>query len=154
MISENAVSSDKVVIHAPIERVWDVLLDFKSYEKWNGFCPSIKNDELVLDAAVDMMVDLGNGLSRQVEYLCRIKPLACIAWRMKNAPDDPVKAVRSQYLERVDDATCTYASVDEFSGPGKQAMMDAFATNVEAGFNRCAYDLKSHCEALHKELSG
>lgn len=149
MISENAVSSDEVRIEAPAEFVWKILLDFDNYAQWNGFCPTAKNDSLEMGSPVDMMVDLGDGLSRQVEYICRVDPNECIAWRMENKPEDPVHAVRSQHLKKINDVSCTYTSIDEFSGPQKQAMMDAFAPTVEAGFNRCAYDLKAHAEKLY-----
>ncbi len=93
-----------------------------------------------------MMVDLGGELSKQVEYICRHEPGYCIAWAMDNKPDDPVHAVRSQYDKRVDDARCTYVSVDEFAGPEMAGMMKHFAPLVEKGFNRCAYDLKAFAE--------
>lgn len=150
MITENAVYSDEVTIEAPVEMVWDILLDFENYPAWNTFCPSAKNTSLELGSAVDMMVDLGNGLSQQVEYICRVEPNKCIAWAMENKPEDPVHAVRSQHLKRLDDQRCTYVSVDEFSGPQMTAMMEHFAGAVEAGFNRCAYDLKAHAEKTFK----
>lgn len=151
MITENTVSSDEVHIEASAEFVWDILLDFDNYGQWNSFCPVAKNDSLELGSPVDMMVDLGDGPSRQVEYICKVEPHKCIAWKMENKPEDPVHAVRSQHLKKVDDESCTYVSIDEFSGPEMRAMMDAFATNVETGFNRCAYDLKAHAEKLYQE---
>jgi hypothetical protein len=69
---------------------------------------------------------------------------------MENRPEDPVHAVRSQYLKRLNDSSCTYVSVDEFAGPQMAAMMEHFAPAVEAGFNRCAYDLKAHAERAFK----
>jgi uncharacterized protein YndB with AHSA1/START domain len=146
MITENAVYSDEVTINAPVELVWDILLDFEKYEQWNTFCPTAINNSLELGSPVDMMVDLGQGLSRQVEFISRVEPLECIAWAMENKPEDPVHAERSQRIKRLDAQRCTYVSIDEFSGPGKEAMMEHFASTVEAGFNRCAYDLKKYAE--------
>jgi len=150
MITENSVYSEEVTIEAPVELVWGILLDFTRYGEWNGFCPVAKNEKLELGNAVDMMVDLGDGPSRQVEYLCRIEPNQCIAWAMANKPDDPIHAVRSQHLKRLDENRCTYVSVDKFAGPQTATMMEHFATAVETGFNRCAYDLKKHAERLHQ----
>ncbi len=151
MITENAVYSDEVTIEAPVELVWKILIDFPNYGEWNGFCPVAKNEALELGGAVDMMVELGDGPSRQVEYLCRIEPNECIAWAMDNKPEDPVHAVRSQHLKRLDENRCTYESVDEFSGPQMATMMEHFATAVETGFNRCAYDLKKYAERLYQD---
>jgi len=153
MITENAVYSDEVTIEAPVELVWDILLDFANYSEWNTFCPSVKNESLELGSAVDMMVDLGSGPSQQVEYISRVEPNECIAWAMENKPEDPVHAVRSQHLKRLDDNSCTYVSVDEFAGPQMAAMMEHFSCAVEAGFNRCAYDLKAHAENVFQAAS-
>ncbi|MFK7975206.1 MAG: SRPBCC domain-containing protein [Halioglobus sp.] len=150
MITEDTVSSDTVTIAAPVELVWEILLDFENYQQWNTFCPRIKNDSLALGSAVDMMVDLGNGPSQQVEYICEVQPKRCIAWRMKNEPGDPVHAVRSQHLEPIDAQSCTYVSIDKFSGPEASAMMEHFAESVETGFNKCAYDLKAFAEKSYK----
>lgn len=151
MITENTVYSDEVTINAPVELVWEILLDFKKYEEWNTFCPTAINDSLELGSPVDMMVDLGQGLSRQVEFISCVEPLECISWAMENKPEDPVHAERSQRLKRLDAQSCTYVSLDEFSGPGQAAMMEHFASTVEAGFNRCAYDLKKYAEERYSK---
>lgn len=150
MITDTAVSSDEVTINAPVELVWQILTDFDSYGDWNGFCPTAINTSLEMGSPVDMMIDLGEGLSRQVEFICRVDENECIAWAMENKPEDPVHAVRSQYLKKLSDTSCTYTSVDDFSGPGAAGMMEHFAAIVEAGFNRCAYDLQKHAEAMYK----
>jgi uncharacterized protein YndB with AHSA1/START domain len=149
MITENSVSSDEVIIEAPAELVWDILLDFSNYENWNTFCPSAKNDSLEMGSPVDMMVELGGHLSQQVEYICRVEPGYCIAWAMENKPEDPVHAVRTQYVKRLDDRRCTYLSIDEFGGPEMTAMIEQFGPLVETGFNQCARDLKAHAEKTH-----
>jgi uncharacterized protein YndB with AHSA1/START domain len=149
MIGENTVSSDAVVIEAPASLVWQVLVDFPAYGQWNTFCP-VAEAELVLDSPIRMQVDLGFGLQEQVEYICRIEPERAIAWRMENRPADPIHALRTQTLEPLGEGRCRYQSMDEFGGPGAAEMMQAMAAAVEAGFNRCAYDLKAHCEALHR----
>jgi len=151
MINEDTVSSDTVTIAAPIELVWEIILDFENYGAWNTFCPSVKNTSLELGSAVDMMVDLGNGPSQQVEYICEVDPPHTIAWRMENKPEDPIHAVRSQHLKAIDADNCTYVTVDRFSGPQAKLMMDSFATNVETGFNQCAYDLKAYAEKRYQQ---
>ncbi len=150
MISSNTVASDEVTIEASVEHVWAILLDFANYHSWNSFCPTAKVESLELGSAVDMMVDLGGGLAQQVEYLCKVEPYKCIAWAMENKPGDPIHAVRSQHLKKLNEQRCTYISVDEFSGPDMADMMQHFAPAVEAGFNRCAHDLKAHAEKTYK----
>ena len=150
MITDTAASSDEVTIEAPVELVWDILVDFENYDKWNSFCPSMKT-ELKLGTPVEMMVDMGEGLFPMVEYMSRIEPNVAIAWAMENKPEDPVHAERTQYLKKISDTRCTYLSVDEFGGPELETMMATSAKAVEAGFNVAAYGLKAYAEKLFKE---
>lgn len=147
MITENSVSSEEIVINAPAELVWDILLDFDNYGEWNLFCPSVKG-EPVVGAALEMQVDLGNGLQQQVEYVTRVEPCHTITWSMENKPGDPVHADRTQRITPIDEGSCRYVSVDEFSGEFVPQMMEAMAEVVELGFNRCAEGLKKRAEAL------
>lgn len=146
MITETCVSSDEVIIEASAKAVWEVLIDFENYAVWNAFCPEIKT-KLELGAPVEMMCDLGFGLQKQVEYMCRIEPEKAIAWRMKNEDGDPIHAVRTQYLEVLGDNRCRYVSIDEFSGDGAAEMLKGFGKNIEQGFNTCAYGLKKFLES-------
>lgn len=150
MITENSVSSEEIVINAPADLVWDVLLDFDNYGEWNPFCPSVKG-EPVVGSALEMQVDLGNGLQQQVEYVTRVEPPHTITWSMENKPGDPVHADRTQRITPIDEGSCRYQSVDEFSGEFVPQMMEAMAEVVELGFNRCAEGLKERAESLYEK---
>lgn len=149
MIETDRVSSDEVLIEAPAEFVWQVLVDFDNYQYWNSFCPGIEG-ELKIGAPVSMQVDMGNGPQLQVEYITRLEPPHVITWSMENRPGDPIHADRSQYLTAIDETRCTYLTVDVFSGEAVPPMMEAFGQIMEDGFNRCAYGLKERAEALFK----
>jgi uncharacterized protein YndB with AHSA1/START domain len=147
MISDTAVSSSPIIIQAPIERVWEVLVDFPNYINWNQFNPGI-NTELSLGTAVVMQVVMAGQQFEMTEYMSRIEPCRALAWRMENNPGDPIHAERTQYLEPVGTGSCKYWSVDEFSGPGMATMLAESGPAVEAGFELAAQCLKQHCEAL------
>ena len=153
LITENAVISDTVEIAAPVELVWKVLTNFADYEAWNPFCPSIRNRALAVGEAVEMMTDLGNGLQEQVEYIRKVVPNEEIAWGMANEPSDPIHALRTQRLTRIDAHSCTYVSDDVFSGEAVEPMLKAFGKPIEEGFNRCAQGLKRQAEKLHSQSS-
>ena len=148
MITENSVSSEEIVINAPAEVVWDVLLDFENYGLWNEFCPSVKG-EPVVGSALEMQVDLGSGLQLQIEHVTRVEPPHAITWSMENKPGDPVHADRTQRITPIDDKSCRYLSIDEFSGEFVPQMMEALGEVVERGFNTCARGLKQRAEALY-----
>jgi hypothetical protein len=150
MITENSVSSDEIVINAPAKLVWGVILDFENYGLWNPFCPSMKG-EATIGAPLEMQVDLGNGLQPQVEYVTKIEPFHTVVWSMENKPGDPIHADRVQRITAIDESSCRYWSIDEFSGEFVAPMMEQMAEQVERGFNACAQGLKARAEALHQK---
>ena len=152
MISDTAVASDVVIIQAPAELVWSILVDFERYSEWNRFCPQIKST-LELGAAVEMMTDLGFGLQPQTEYMSCIEPPNKIAWSMDNKPGDPIHACRSQCITALSHDSCSYYTVDDFSGEYMPAMLEQFGVGIERGFNRCASDLKEYAEQRYQQGS-
>ena len=145
MIGKDMVSSDEIHIDAPVELVWRILVDFENYGKWNRFCPQAVA-KLEVGSPIKMMVDLGNGLQEQVEYITRIEPNKVIAWGMENKPGDPIHAIRTQTLTKLSDSSCSYLSVDNFSGDGVPDMLAVMGKPVEDGFNLCAQGLKQYAE--------
>ena len=152
MITQNSVASEEVTIQAPIDVVWAVLIDFQHYHLWNEFCPGIEAD-LAIGSPVAMQVDMGNGPQAQTEYITRLEPPRVITWSMENKPGDPIHADRSQYLTPIDDSSCTYLTVDEFSGEAMQPMLEAFGPVMENGFNLCARGLKKRAEAIYRDMN-
>jgi hypothetical protein len=151
MITANSVSSEEIVINAPAEVVWGVILDFANYGLWNTFCPSMKG-EAVIGSPLEMQVDLGTGLQSQVEYVTKIEPIHTIVWSMENKPGDPIHADRIQRITPIDESSCRYCSIDEFSGEFSGPMIEQLGEQVEKGFNDCAVGLKARAEELHRAL--
>ena len=120
---------------------------------WNSFCPKMKG-EPVVGSALEMQVDLGNGLQEQVEYVTRLEPFHTIVWSMENKPGDPIHADRIQRITPIDEVSCRYLSVDEFSGEFAGPMIEQLGAQVEQGFNACAAGLKERAESLHKSTAG
>ena len=149
MITANSVSSEEIVINAPAQVVWDVILDFDNYGLWNTFCPGMKGNPGV-GSPLQMMVDMGNGPQLQVEYVTKVEPIHTIVWSMENKPGDPIHADRMQRVTPIDDRSCRYWSVDEFSGEFAGPMIEQMGKLVEKGFNDCALGLKKQAEELYK----
>lgn len=153
MITENSVSSEEIVINAPAQVVWDIILDFDNYGLWNTFCPGMKGKPEV-GSPLEMMVDMGNGPQLQVEYVTKIEPIHTVVWSMENKPGDPIHADRMQRVTPIDDSSCRYWSVDDFSGEFAGPMIEQMGKLVEKGFNDCAADLKKRAEALYRAAQG
>ena len=71
---------------------------------------------------------------------------------MENRPDDPIHADRIQRITAIDESSCRYWSIDEFSGEFAGAMISQLGEQVEKGFNDCAVGLKARAEELHRAL--
>jgi uncharacterized protein YndB with AHSA1/START domain len=148
MITETSVSSEEIIINAPAQVVWDVIVDFANYGLWNTFCPSMKG-EPVVGSPVEMQVDMGNGPQLQVEYVTKVEPIHAIVWSMENKPGDPIHADRLQRVTPIDDHSCRYWSIDDFSGELAGLMIEQMGKMVEKGFNDCAAGLKARAEELY-----
>ncbi|MRI33972.1 hypothetical protein EOPP23_13330 [Endozoicomonas sp. OPT23] len=143
MITKDAVYSDEIVINAPVELVWDILVNLEEYHKWNPFCPEAKST-LEIGSPIVMKVKLGEYMTDQTEYVTEVKPYKSLSWRTEiNGISD---GHRTQTLEKVDGNSCSYLSVDRFSGTNVEPMLAKYGALVEAGFNECAYGLKSFSE--------
>ena len=151
MITASSVSSELITIQSPSEVVWSILVDFKNYALWNDFCPKI-DGKLELGEVVTMQVDLGFGLQKNVEYITKIEPYHTLVWSMENNPGDPIHADRYQILVSLNEKSCTYETVDYFSGDEVALMIEQVGQQIEAGFNQCARGLKLRAEDLYQQI--
>ncbi|ROR98964.1 uncharacterized protein YndB with AHSA1/START domain [Sinobacterium caligoides] len=159
MINEHSVYSDQVTINAPVSLVWQILIDFDNYQRWNPFCPQLINKSLAIGEAVDMQVELGHGLQQQVEYIENIEKEREISWSMTQQDKSVLYARRTQSLSAITSNSCDYLSVDYFEGALRDSILRQHGQAIEDGFNACAYGLKDYAEAayrhsLHAELEG
>jgi len=140
-------------IDAPLDTVWEVMLDTAHYEEWNPFlrrieCPSPPS---VGDPIHLHVVFLGR--SREVTSPERISIIdlphdddgvrrATLAYDYEGLPSrlGLVKGRRYQQLTQAPGGPTRYETVEEFSGP---LVFLAGPGRVEAGF-------KVHAEALKK----
>lgn len=140
------VRSDPVTIEAPVETVWRVLTDFDRYGEWNPFTPHVKA-ELTMGGRVDMRVTMGAFLLKQTEIICAIEPPTRLAWRTTIGARWLLHAVREQRLDVLGDATCRYATSDEFRGVLMPVVILLSGEFVRRGFNAVAVALKRRAES-------
>ena len=79
---EAVVCSERVAIAAPVEKVWEVLVDFERYHQWNPFCVEASGK---LAVGEPLTMTLKNYLVPgeyfdNVETICKIDAPHCIAW--------------------------------------------------------------------------
>lgn len=147
----------KVVIDAPLETVWAVMMDTDAYGEWNPFlfraeCPTPPRpgDPIVLH------VRWPNGrTTRSPERISIVDPprteggttLATLAYVYEGVPAKLglVRGTRFQRLSQVSGGPTVYDTVEEFSGP---LVPLAGPGRVADGFRRHAEALKGRAESL------
>jgi hypothetical protein len=144
------VRSDVVEISAPVDVVWNVLIDLAKYPLWNPFNPSAHSN-LTLGESVHMQVALDPaGSPGSVSETLRIlEPLRHIAWDAPTSDLPGDLGLRDQYLEIVDGARCRYYQTDTFAGPSASALGERFGEAGRTGFNRMGLSLKARAEEIY-----
>ena len=135
-------------IDAPVERVWDVLVDVARYPEWNPFTVSVRTD-FELGSPVDMQVDLfGRGRTmHQVEYVTSFIEGRRLSWGVNVGPSWFITADRWQELTDLGGGRTRYETVDEFTGVGVGFMLLLMRRHMARGFADVAAALKARCEA-------
>lgn len=150
--------SASVVIDAPIDVVWQAMLDTDSYGEWNPF---VVRADTAQPAAVGNPIVLHvvwtNGKrTRSPERITAVEPpttdadgtaTACLSYVYEGLPSrlGLVRGVRHQRLTQRPGGPTTYDTVEEFSGP---LVGLAGPGRVAEGFRRHAEALKRRAEGL------
>lgn len=149
--------SASVVIDAPLQLVWEVMLDTEAYAAWNPF---VERVDTASPAAVGNPIVLhvrwpGGRTNRSPERITAIdaptvaegRTTAALSYAFEGLPArlGLVRSVRHQRLTQSDDGPTTYDTVGEFSGP---LVPLAGMARVADGFRRHAEGLKQRAESL------
>ena len=147
----------RTTIDAPLELVWQVMLDTERYSEWNPF---VERVETPTPAAVGNPIVLhvrwSNGrTTRSPERITALEPPATeggtttahLAYRFEGWPArfGLVRGTRHQRLSQRPGGPTTYDTVEEFSGP---LVRFAGPGRVADGFRRHAEGLKARAEQL------
>lgn len=149
--------SASISIDAPLELVWEVMLDTASYAEWNPF---VERAETATPAAVGNPITLhvrwaNDRTTRSPERISTIEPpatnggvaTACLSYVFEGWPAKLglVRGIRHQRLTQRAGEPTSYETVEEFSGP---LVRLAGPGRVADGFRRHAEGLKKRAESL------
>lgn len=147
-------ASAEALIHAPIQKVWEVMMDLPNYKDWNPFTPQVDcPGGAKVGAPIKLHVRWGDGSGL-------ISPEKIV--RMDAPSGNPARAVyaynfgtilstlnlvrshRQQILEEQPDGTTLYRTHIEMTG-----LFSGFTplAKVQDGFNRQTAGLKKYCES-------
>jgi hypothetical protein len=144
-----------VDIEAPLDAVWQVMLDTEAYGDWNPFLYSIETARPpAVGNPIVLHVRWANGrTTRSPEVITAIEPPATDAAGVTTARLSYVyagtatrlgliKGTRHQRLTQRPGGPTTYDTVEEFSGPAVRL----------AGPDRVAEGFRRHAEALRQRV--
>ncbi len=150
----------ETLVDAPIQRVWDVMLDFARYPEWNPFIVKVDRPEGVrVGAPVGLHVRWGDGKGLvSPERIGRIEPPALAGdGRLRGvfgynfgtllATLNLVRSERLQIVEQQADGKTLYRSSIKLTGLHAGLTPRA---KVQDGFDRQTAALKKRCESLAK----
>ncbi len=145
-----------ITIDAPLDVVWQVMLDLPSYSEWNPFSYRI-DGETTVGSAILIHVRWANGKEiTSPERITVVEPpvtgddgvlRATLAYDYEGFPSKLglVRGRRYQRLAQRAGEPTSYDTVEEFSGP---LVKFAGPGRVAEGFNRQAKALKERAESL------
>ncbi|MBI2382835.1 MAG: SRPBCC domain-containing protein [Gammaproteobacteria bacterium] len=151
----------EAIIEAPIERVWQVMMDLPRYGDWNPFTPRVDcpgGPKVGAPIALHVRWADGKGLISNERIVQVDAPApgpdkilrACYAYNFGGplAAMNLVRSHRTQELEQLPDGRTRYRTHIQLTG-----LFAGFAPikKVQDGFDRQTAGLKQHCEKLAKK---
>jgi hypothetical protein len=141
------IASQKIVINAPIELVWSILIDLKAYGEWNPFVPHMESSLIVGDPIIIHVQMNARKKLVEKEQVSQIIPYRRLAWRAIY-PKFLIKDERIQDLEPLENGTCSYHTHEVFEGLAIPLVMLLYKQDIQRGFDAVAQALKRRAEAL------
>ncbi|GBE86973.1 hypothetical protein SCP_1002180 [Sparassis crispa] len=157
------------IIDAPIEKVWDVLVDFPSYGEWNDMvhAQTIVDehkkplDSQILQEGRHLLMEVHipptsdrshKPTSHAFELITNVDHAAHRVCWVSTYPRWFIEAVRWQTLSPVDgeEGKTKYESREVFRGIGSWILRWFLAGGLQQGFDACAQGLKRRAEQVHQ----
>lgn len=143
--------SAAINISAPIDRVWDVLVDFQHYPDWNPFTPKVETD-LEIGAPVKLHVNMpGRSTSMRTEWINLVEPGRTLCWGMHMGYPLLLCANRWQILREIENGHTEYQTIDKFSGLLVPLVLALYGEPMRLGFQSVADNLKRRVEEQASE---
>lgn len=145
------------IIDAPVDEVWEILIDFEKYSEWNEFTAKIvigdekNNEQPTIGDNVDLYVKwLGSDKTfKQVVRLNQYdREKKMLEWGASLGTSWMLKTRRVQILEVVDGNKTKYTTSESFQGALTSIVMRLHRENIQRGFQHVADALKTRCESM------
>jgi len=148
--------TSEIIIHAPIEKVWQVMTNIEKYPEWNSFVRKVYSPVAVpvVGTPITLDVHFYNGMrvkSKELVSLFEAPTEKAGVWTAEWKYDfvgfvhliGMSRGSRSQQLRQLPDGSTHYSSSETFRGWG---IFLVPLKGVQMGFDAQAADLKRRCE--------
>ncbi len=136
-----------IVINAPLECVWSVIVDLPHYAEWNTFVPSMQSS-LQTGSSLTMGVQLNKKLYvKIVETVTVVEAKHQLAWKAR-FPAWYLHSERFQTVVALDAGTTHYATHETFTGFMAPFLQLILGKDLQRGFDGIALNLKGRAESL------
>jgi hypothetical protein len=142
------IHSDNVIINAPLEKVWRVLIDVENYPRWNPFTTRVETTFVVGEPAILHVTMNGQHQRVQHEVITVYEPQRVFAWASIMVTPFVLKANRMQLVEAIDELHTQYQTYETFDGLLVPLVMALYRTDIQRGFDAVGAALKNYAEAL------
>ncbi len=143
----------EIVIDASPQRVWDCIIDFDNYSRWNQFTPRItlRNADFSVGSEFDLDCRMTDRLLLRNEHetILSIDTEAlrfCMGTsRTRGRPG--IKSFRWQICAPLEDGRTHFTNYEEFHGPFAPLVRLLYGKKLSLAFQKYCKTLKDHVES-------
>lgn len=140
------IRAQPTLINAPLEKVWQALVDVDHYAAWNPFTPRVETTFVVGEPAI-LHVTMNEHHQRvQHEVITVFEPQRAFAWASIMGTPFILKANRWQIIEPLDDGRTQYQTYETFDGLLVPLVMALYHHDIQRGFAAVGAGLKQLLE--------
>lgn len=136
----------EIIINAPAEKVWNVLMDFEKYGQWNPFVKSIEGEQ-ALGAKLKVVLNNGKGTSVFKPNVVTLDKYKTFEWLGSLPIPGLFNGLHKFAIEKISDTQVKFIHGEEFSGLLAGLIMKQIGEQTRNGFIAMNNKLKERAEA-------
>ena len=142
---------ESVEIDAPLDQVWEVVVDLERYGEWNPFCVGAESS-LEVGSPIHMKVRLIPGITQsQTETVFEYKPNERFGYGLPGSFFGAMKSRRFHIVEKIDGGRTRYTSDFKMQGWLSWLVILLLGGRLRAGFAANIASLKARAEELGRK---
>lgn len=145
------VTRSEIDIDAPVEKVWNIIIDLERYPEWNTFTPRMGVKQIVVgeEFLLDCQMTEKQLLRDEKEVFLAYEPERYrVCWGTSRTKGRPgIKSYRWQICEPVNDKLTHFVNYEEFHGILAPLVNLLYGKKLHRAFVGYCQDLKKRAES-------